>query len=108
MTPAATRRLVPVIECTEVPAGATVPVTVEGRRLLVTTTEDGWWALEAECSHAGAPLDEARRAGCLLVCPWHEAVFDARTGQALRGPARRGLRTYPTLVQDGTVLVELP
>ena len=107
MTAAATRRLVPVLECDEVAVGTTASVEVEGRHLTITSTEDGWWAADAHCPHAGAPLENAVVSGCLLVCPWHEAVFDARTGQVLRGPARRNLRTYPTIVQDGTVLVEL-
>jgi nitrite reductase/ring-hydroxylating ferredoxin subunit len=104
---AATRRLVPVVDCAQVPPGSTTVVEVEGRPLLIAATEDGWWAADAFCPHAGAPLEEAALSGCLLVCPWHEAVLDARTGAALRGPARRALRTYPTSIQAGTVLVEL-
>lgn len=107
MTTATHRRLVPVIECDEVPVGNVAVVDVRGRRLTITATDDGWWAADADCPHAGGPLDAGVVAGCLLVCAWHESVFDARTGQVLRGPARRDLRTYPTTVQDGTVLVEL-
>ena len=103
----ATRRLVPVAECADVPAGTVTPVHIAGRDLIITATNDGWWASDASCPHAGAPLETATVAGCVLVCPWHEAVFDAASGRALRGPARRGLRTYPTIVQNGTVLVEL-
>lgn len=104
---AATRRLVPVIDVAEVPPGTTTLVEVENRRVLVIGTDDGWWAADAECPHAGGPLEQAVLSGCLLVCPWHEAVFDARSGAALRGPARRPLRTYPTTVQNGTVLIEI-
>jgi 3-phenylpropionate/trans-cinnamate dioxygenase ferredoxin subunit len=43
--------------------------------------------------------------GCLLQCPWHGAVFDARTGQVRRGPARKPLRTYPVEIADGAVLI---
>ena len=107
MTTATRRRLIPVIECDEVPVGTVTVVEVAGRRITITGTGDGWWASDADCPHAGGPLEMGVVAGCLLVCPWHEAVFDARTGQVLRGPARRNLHTYPTIVQDGTVLVEL-
>lgn len=104
---AVTRRLVPVIDCADVPTGTTALVEAGGRRILITGTDDGWWAADAECPHAGAPLEEGTVTGCLLVCPWHSAVFDARTGGVLRGPARRALRTYPTTIQNGTVLVEI-
>lgn len=107
MTATSTRRLIPALECAEVPPGTVASVDVDGRCLTITAAEDGWFAADATCPHAGAPLENAVVAGCLLVCPWHESVFDARTGQVLRGPARRNLRTYPTIVQDGTVLVEL-
>lgn len=105
--PATVRRLVPVIEAADVPPGTVASVEVEGRTVIVLATDDGWWAADAECPHAGGPLREATLAGCLLVCPWHEAVFDARSGAALRGPARKPLRTYPTTVQHGTVLIEI-
>lgn len=41
----------------------------------------------ARCPHRGAPLAEGTVTGNLLVCPWHQATFDLRTGRLVRGPA---------------------
>jgi len=46
-------------------------------------------------------------AACLLQCPWHGAVFEVRTGEVRRGPARKRLRTYEVEVSGGDVLVAI-
>lgn len=45
------------------------------------------FAVSRRCRHLGADLangslDEEGR----LVCPWHQAAYDVRTGRMLRGP----------------------
>jgi nitrite reductase/ring-hydroxylating ferredoxin subunit len=66
------------------------------------------YALDDVCSHAGGPLGDNRlKDGCLLECPWHNAVFDVRTGEIVRGPARRPQPTYQVEVRDGTVFVAI-
>jgi nitrite reductase/ring-hydroxylating ferredoxin subunit len=45
------------------------------------------FAVSRRCRHLGADLangtlDEEKR----LVCPWHQAAYDVRTGRMLRGP----------------------
>ena len=42
--------------------------------------------LPLRCPHRGAPLTEATVSGSLLICPWHGATFDLRTGSRVRGP----------------------
>lgn len=49
-------------------------------------------------------IDEQR---LVIVCPWHSWEFDARTGRPIWADANYRLRTYPTEVRDGRVLVGL-
>lgn len=93
----------------DVPPGTARPVTVAGRRLALVNHDGVVSAVDGACPHAGGPLGEGQPgAGCVLACPWHGAVFDVGSGAALRGPARKPVRTYQVRVRDGLVQVALP
>ena len=102
-------RLVQVAALADVPLGWVLKVRVGSRELALARTEEGVHATENACTHAGGPLGDTRlRDGCFAECPWHNSVFDVRTGAVVRGPARKELKTYEVTVQDGKVFVALP
>ena len=68
--------------------------------------ENGITALEATCTHLGAPLAEGLVVDGTLRCPWHHACFDLATGAALRAPAFAALRRHRVTIRDGRVFVE--
>ncbi len=80
-------------ELTAPDAGAARVVAAEdGREVLVVRVEAGAApvAFDRRCPHLGCPvLWSAERAR--FECPCHHAAFDARTGDVLFGPPRRGL-----------------
>jgi 3-phenylpropionate/trans-cinnamate dioxygenase ferredoxin subunit len=99
----------PVAQVDELAPG-TVKAVKTGDRTLALVNYGGWFfAIDHDCTHAGGPLGEGRVGSrCLLECPWHRAVFDIRTGQVRRGPARKPLRTYPVTIEGDTVFVTVP
>ena len=67
------------------------------------------YALEDRCSHDDGPLAEGEldaEAG-VAVCPRHGARIDIRSGRPLTLPAVLPVETFPVLVEDRRVLVEL-
>ncbi|MBW3576531.1 MAG: Rieske (2Fe-2S) protein [Actinobacteria bacterium] len=97
-----------VLPLDDLPVGVAVSVACGDRRITVVRCgPDEVRALDGDCTHAAGPTAQGTVDGCLLACPWHGAVFDVRTGEVHRGPARKPLATYPTRVEDGWAVVVL-
>ena len=97
---------VAVAEEDDVPPGWVLKARLGGREIALANCEGTFHATENSCTHAGGPLGDNRlRQDCMLECPWHNSRFDVRTGQPAQGPARKPLKTYEVVVQDGTVFV---
>ena len=62
-------------------------------------------AFQADCPHAGAPLDEGAVCHGKLICPWHKGTFDAACGALLEPPALQGLTRYAVTLDGDKVLV---
>lgn len=96
----------------EVGSAADVPlyegrrVTVDGERIAVFRTDDGFHALAADCPHAGGPLQDGLVADGCVTCPLHGWRFDLASGAALSG--EHGVRAYEVTVRDGRLLVAIP
>jgi nitrite reductase/ring-hydroxylating ferredoxin subunit len=69
---------------------------------------DDIFVIQDACTHAGASLSlEGQQDGHKVVCGWHEATFDLRTGQALSGPCQTPVRTYTAHVANGSISIEV-
>jgi 3-phenylpropionate/trans-cinnamate dioxygenase ferredoxin subunit len=67
------------------------------------------YAIEDRCSHDDGPLCEGdwEADSCSVVCPRHGSNFDLATGRPLTLPATQPVDTFPVLVEDGLVKVEV-
>ena len=66
-------------------------------------------AIEDRCSHDDGPLaegdwDEERE---VVVCPRHGSEFDICSGRPLGLPAYLPVETFPVVVEDGVVKVDV-
>jgi len=89
------------------PTGSVVQATLGDREIALCRTAEGVYALDGACPHRNGPLGHGALHGYAVVCPWHAWEFDCRTGIHPDNPAVR-VRTYPVVIQDGDILVELP
>ena len=90
----------------DVPPGAPVAVTVQGKRIALYNLDGVIYATDEICTHAHASLCEGDIDGCTIVCPLHFGSFDIPTGQAIDPPACEDLKTYKTKVVDGEIHVK--
>ena len=63
-------------------------------------------AIDNACPHAGGSLAEGNVVDGCVTCPLHGWKFDTCSGAAIV-PARPGVTSYPTRIEDGKVLVQL-
>ncbi|HKB94476.1 MAG TPA: Rieske (2Fe-2S) protein [Gaiellaceae bacterium] len=97
-------RYAPVIEAAELEDGKLHRVELEGEAVLVAQAESGGvCAISAVCSHMGGPLDEGKRDGDTVTCPWHGSRFDLCTGAVEGGPAVYPQPRYEARVRAGKV-----
>lgn len=81
-------------------------VQVGDEECVLVRRGDSAKAFEANCPHAGAPLEEGTVCEGVLVCPWHKAAFHLDSGAVEQPPALRGLKRYPVQVKDGMVWID--
>ena len=74
---------------------------------VVCNVDGNIYCLTGTCPHAGGPLAQGSCNAGTLVCPWHGWEFDCRTG--LSDSSKRGkLDTFPVVLQDGFILIDVP
>jgi Fe-S cluster biogenesis protein NfuA/nitrite reductase/ring-hydroxylating ferredoxin subunit len=80
--------------------------TVDDVPVLLVSVGGEPYAFKNGCSVDGLPLDGGRLTDeGVLVCPWHNCAYDARTGKRVDEPEQPGLAVVPVAVQDGALHV---
>lgn len=93
----------------ELPPG-TVKIVRAGQVAVGVYNLDGeFYAIEDRCSHDDGPLAEGEfdPDRGVAICPRHGANFDIRTGRPLTLPAYEPVETFPVVVEDGVVKVDV-
>jgi nitrite reductase (NADH) small subunit len=67
----------------DVPLGEGRALTLDGRRIALFRSFEGWFALDDACPHAGGPLADGIVCDHAVICPLHERRFALATGDAL-------------------------
>ncbi len=92
----------------DLPEGKMKAVDVEGRSVLILKLAGEPYAFANVCPTAGArlPLDGARLTSSVIVCPWHNCAYDARSGKRVDDePDEPSLAVLPITVTDGILRV---
>lgn len=92
----------------EVAPGTAVVLTAGGVEIALVNSAGTFYAIDNECTHAAANLGEGELIDeRTLECPLHASQFDITTGEVVQGPADEPVKTYPVVVADGVVKVEI-
>ena len=93
----------------DLPPGAKRVVTWEDLEIGIVNCNGAILAIEDRCSHDNGDLMEGDvdMDSCTVECPRHGSLFDLRTGKPLTLPAYVPVDTFPVLVEDGVIRVEV-
>jgi 3-phenylpropionate/trans-cinnamate dioxygenase ferredoxin subunit len=104
--------MITVCAVADLPVGESVRIPIAARpdapevAIAVFNADGEFYAIDDTCSHQDASLSEGWLEGCFVECPLHAASFDLRTGMPTCLPAKKPVRTYPVVVQDGVIYVD--
>ena len=96
----------PVLKRSELPQGSGRAVSFAGTRVAVFDVAGEVRAISDTCPHAGASLASGFVEGDAVVCPWHAAKFDLRTGAASGRMGVAGVRCFGVRVEGDDIVLE--
>ena len=80
----------------------------QDKEILIVNINDELFALGAHCTHYSAPLQDGVLSGDTIICPWHHACFNAKTGSLKEPPAADSLPQFEIIIENDNVLVKVP
>lgn len=95
--------------CSDIPAREGRAVRVADREIAIFNLGGRFLAVDNRCPHRGGPLADGIVSGTKVVCPLHAWKFSLEDGQGASGSSQGScVETFPTRVEDGIVLLEVP
>lgn len=101
-------REVAVAKLSELADGEMKEVSAGETKILLARVRGKCYAVGAHCPHYGAPLVEGILSGEHIVCPWHHACFNIKTGDFEEPPAFDSLPRFDVKIENDQVFVSLP
>ena len=101
--------LIDVAPVDDLPPGSVKIVHAGSVAVGVFNLDGEYCAIEDRCSHDDGPLAEGDfdPEDRVVVCPRHGSRFDICSGRPLSLPAYEPVDTFPVVVQDGWVKVDI-
>ena len=103
--PVATR--VELCQADQVAAGAALRVETSGLTVAVFNIGGQFYVTDDACTHGPGSLSEGFIDGDVVECNFHNGQFDIKTGEVVSPPCMVAVRTYPAVVEGGTVVIEV-
>ena len=96
---------VKVAKASDIPEGEIRAFKAAHTKIVVCHTEEGFYALENECSHDGAPIDDGELCGHEIICSRHGAKFDVKNGEVTAPPAVVGIDRLELKIEGDDIYV---
>jgi nitrite reductase/ring-hydroxylating ferredoxin subunit len=88
------------------PPGTLKGLVVEGLPILLCNLNGEFFGYRNVCAGSALPMDGGKLNGYVLLCPWHNCLYDVRTGKRVDGRSGR-LEVIPVAVREGMLQLTL-
>src|SRR5688572_30393582 len=91
----------------DVAPGAALKVETGDLVLAVYNVDGEFYVTDDACTHGPGSLSEGYIDGDVIECNFHNGQFDIKTGEVVSPPCMIPVKTYPAVVEGGTVFIEV-
>jgi nitrite reductase/ring-hydroxylating ferredoxin subunit len=91
----------------EVAPGSAIRVETADLVLAVFNVAGQFYVTDDACTHGPGSLSEGYIEDDIVECNFHNGQFNIRTGEVVSPPCTVPVKTYPTVVDDGSVYIEV-
>ena len=91
----------------ELEPGQAKLIEADGKDIALFNCDGEYFAIDNECTHVGGSLCEGEVEGSTVICPWHGAEFDIKSGTVLSPPAEENVNSYKVYIEDDFVKIEI-
>lgn len=91
---------------TDVADGQMRVFEIDGTKVNVANSSGHLYAFDDTCTHTGCSLARGELDGTTVTCGCHGSQFDVASGDVLRGPAQRPVRSHAVKVEGEALLAE--
>lgn len=88
-----------------VPEGTCRVIYAFQKEIAVFNIAGEFFAVSNDCPHRKAPLSTGELDKYTVICPWHEARFDLRTGKGLPGPHQADIVCYKVKTDGEHIMI---
>ena len=101
--------IIDICPTSDLPPGHMRLVEWEDLEIGVFNCAGEFYAIEDRCSHDNGPLAEGEfdEDKCTVECPRHGSLFDIKTGKPMTLPAYVPVDTFPVIVDDDMIKLEV-
>ena len=91
----------------DVAVGGALKVEKDDLILAVFNVNGEFYVTDDTCTHGPGSLSEGYITDDVVECDFHNGAFNIKTGEVVAPPCIVPLKTYPAIVEDGNVFIEM-
>ena len=91
----------------DVAPGSALKVEIGDLVLAVFNVGGEFYVIDDTCTHGPGSLSEGYIEDDVVECNFHNGQFNIRTGEVVSPPCMIPMKTYPTTIENGKVVIKI-